>query len=66
LYRARVRVTRGGQIIEVRDVRNLTDTPQGDDVGLEARAQRASFATLAYGKIQGIAVLELPGIRSSD
>ncbi|RYZ01897.1 MAG: hypothetical protein EOO73_33910 [Myxococcales bacterium] len=66
LYRARVRVTRGGQIIEVRDVRNLTDTPQGDDVGLEARGQRASFATLAYGKIQGIAVLELAGIRSSD
>lgn len=66
LYRARVRVTLDGQIIEVRDVRNLTDTPQGDDVGLEARGQRASFATLAYGKIQGISVLELPGIRSSD
>ncbi len=66
LYRARVRVTQGGQIIEVRDVRNLTDTPQGDDVGLEARGDRASFATLAYGKIQGISVLELPGIRSQD
>jgi hypothetical protein len=66
LYRARVRVTQGGQIIEVRDVRNLTDTPQGDDVGLEAHGDRASFATLAYGKIQGISVLELPGIRSQD
>jgi hypothetical protein len=66
LYRARARVTRAGQVIEVRDVRNLTDTPQGDDVGLEARGERASFATLAYGKIQGISVLELPGIRSSD
>ncbi|HYQ17923.1 MAG TPA: hypothetical protein VEQ58_19255 [Polyangiaceae bacterium] len=66
LYRARARVTRGGQVIEVRDVRNLTDTPQGDDAGLEARGERASFATLAYGKIQGISVLELPGIRSSD
>lgn len=66
LYRARVRVTLDGQIIEVRDARNLTDTPQGDDVGLEARGQRASFATLAYGKIQGISVLELPGIRNSD
>ncbi len=66
LYRARARVTRGGQIVELRDVRNLTDTPQGDDVGLEARGQRASFATLAYGKIQGISVLELPGIRNAD
>ena len=66
LYRARVRVTLGGQVIEVRDVCNLTDTPLGDDVGLETRGERASFATLAYGKIQGISVLELPGIRSSD
>ncbi len=66
LYRARARVTLGGQVIEVRDVRNLTDTPEGDDVGLEARGERASFATLAYGKIQGIAVLELPGIRRTD
>lgn len=66
LYRARVRVTLAGQIVEVRDVCNLTDTPLGDDVGLEARGERASFATLAYGKIQGISVLELPGIRSSD
>ena len=66
LYRARVRVTLDGQIIQVRDVRNLTDTPLGDDVGLEARGERASFATLAFGKIQGISVLELPGIRSMD
>jgi hypothetical protein len=66
LYRARVRVTLDGQVIEVRNVRNLTDTPLGDDVGLETRGERASFATLAYGKIQGISVLELPGIRSSD
>jgi hypothetical protein len=35
-------------------------------VGLEARGDRASFATLAYGKIQGISVLELPGIRNQD
>ncbi len=66
LYRARVRVTLDGQIIEVRGVKNLTDTPQGDDVGLETKGERASFATLAYGKIQGISVLELPGIRRSD
>jgi hypothetical protein len=66
LYRASVRVTQAGQVIDVREVKNLTDTPLGDDVGLEARGERASFATLAYGKIQGISVLELPGIRSSD
>ena len=64
LYRARVRVTQAGQIIDVGTVKNLTDTPMGDDVGLETRGDRASFATLAYGKIQGISVLELPGIRN--
>src|SRR5688572_16569712 len=66
LYRARVRVTRKGQPIEVREVRNLTETPLGDDVGLEASSGSATFATLAFGKIQGISVLDLPGMRSSD
>jgi hypothetical protein len=66
LYRARVRVTLQGQPIDVRDVRNITDTPAGDDVGLEASAGNATFATLAFGKIQGISVLELPGMRSGD
>ncbi len=66
LYRARVRVTLSGQIIQVRELRNLTDTPLGDDVGLETQGERASFATLAFGKIQGISVLELPGIRRAD
>jgi hypothetical protein len=66
LYRARIRVTLKGQPIEVREVRNLTETPLGDDVALEASSGSATFATLAFGKIQGISILELPGIRQSD
>jgi hypothetical protein len=66
LFRARVRVTRAGQIVAVRAVRNLTETPLGDDMGLSTLGSRASFATLASGEIQGISVLELPGIRPAD
>ncbi|HEY2405733.1 MAG TPA: hypothetical protein VGI10_07015 [Polyangiaceae bacterium] len=66
LYRARVRLTSDGEPLGVHELRNLTDTPVGDDVALEARGERASFATLAFGRIQGVSVLELDGVRASD
>jgi hypothetical protein len=66
LYRARVRVTFDGQPLSVTTVRNVTDTPVGDDAALEARGERATFATLAFGRIQGLSVLDLNGIRGSD
>lgn len=66
LYRARVRVTLDGQPLSVSTLRNVTDTPVGDDAALEARGQRATFATLAFGRIQGLSVLDLNGIRQSD
>ncbi len=66
LYRARVRVTLDGQPLSVSTVRNVTDTPVGDDAALEARGERATFATLAFGRIQGLSILDLGGIRRSD
>ncbi|HTA91695.1 MAG TPA: hypothetical protein VK745_19060 [Polyangiaceae bacterium] len=66
LYRARVRVTFDGQPLSVAAVRNVTDTPVGDDAALEARGDRATFATLAFGRIQGLSVLDLNGIRGTD
>ncbi|MBI3206195.1 MAG: hypothetical protein HYZ29_31960 [Myxococcales bacterium] len=66
VYRARVRVTLDGKPIAVTQVRNLTDTPLGDDTGLDVRGSHATFATLAYGSIQGITVLELAGARRED
>lgn len=66
VYRARVRVTLDGKPIGVTQVRNLTDTPLGDDTGLDVRGSRAAFATVAYGSIQGITVLELAGARRED
>src|SRR5262245_27499663 len=66
VFRARVRVTLDGKPVGVTQLRNLTDTPLGDDTGLEARGTTAVFATVAFGKIQGISVLDLNGIRHED
>ena len=66
LYRARVRIAYGGQPISVSGVRNLTRTPLGDDAGLDLIGTHAAFATLAFGRIQGISVLDLDGIRPED
>jgi hypothetical protein len=66
VYRARVRVTLDGKPIGVTQIRNITDTSLGDDAGLDVRGQSAVFATVAYGQIQGISVLELEGARAED
>lgn len=66
VFRARVRVTIDGKPIAVTQLRNLTDTELGDDSGLDVRGSQAVFATVAYGSIQGITVLDLSGMRRED
>jgi hypothetical protein len=66
LYRAWIRLTADGKPVSVGRIRNLTDTPDGDDAALEARGDMALFATLAFGRVQAISVLDLLGIRASD
>ena len=66
VYRARVRLTLDGSPLDVTQVRNLTETPRGDDVALELNGSRAVFATLAFGRIQGISVIETGGVRDDD
>ncbi len=66
LYRAAVRLGYGGQPIAISWFRNLTRTPLGDDAGLQVYAEHAVFATIAFGKIQGITVLDLGGLRDED
>ncbi len=63
LFRARVRLSPEGRPLEVRDVVNLTQTPFGDEQGLvrDQTAERAAFATYAYGQLQGITALDLRG-----
>ena len=61
VWRARVRVTPDGSVIDVADVRDLTNTPLGDDHALVLRGTRAAFATRAYGQEQSVTVLDLEG-----
>jgi len=66
LYRAYVRLGYDGQPLSLWGLRNLTRTQLGDDSGLQVRAEHAVFATVAFGKIQGITVLDLDGQRDED
>jgi hypothetical protein len=66
LYRARVTVTLGGQPVAVTQLRNLTDTPLGDETALEVQGNTGMFATIAFGRVQGVAVLDINGVRAID
>lgn len=66
LYRARVRLTLAGQPIAVTQLRNLTQTPLGDEAALDIRGSQAVFATVAFGRIQGVTALDVEGIRAAD
>lgn len=66
LFRARVRLTLAGQPIAVTQLRNLSQTPLGDETALDIRGSRAAFATVAFGRIQGLTVLDVDGIRAAD
>ncbi len=61
LFRARVRVTREGRPVEVQYLRNLTNTPLGDERHLVARGRWVAFASHALGGVQGLTVLDLAG-----
>ncbi|WP_437596955.1 hypothetical protein WMF28_30685 [Sorangium sp. So ce590] len=61
LYRARVRLTRSGRPLSLGGVRNLTETPLGDDRSLVARGRRVAVTTSAFGVVQGITLLDLGG-----
>jgi hypothetical protein len=66
LFRAYVRLGYDGQPMSLWGLRNLTRTQLGDDAGLQVRAEHAVFATVAFGKIQGVTVLDLAGLRDED
>ncbi len=61
LYRAWVRVGRDGAPVLVRRPRNLSETPLGDEAGLATQLDHASFATVAFGAVQAVTVLDLEG-----
>ncbi|MDC3982306.1 hypothetical protein [Polyangium jinanense] len=66
LYRAEVRISRGGRPISVRRVVNLTNTPLGHEHDLVAHGRWAAYATSADGLVQGITILDLAGDAASQ
>ncbi|APR81557.1 Cobalt-zinc-cadmium resistance protein [Minicystis rosea] len=61
LYRARVRLTRAGHPLGLRMVRNLTQSPLGDEHDLVAQGHHAAYVTKAFGAVQGVTLLDLEG-----
>src|SRR6202020_896767 len=61
LYRARVRLTRGGRPVSLSALRNLTRSPLGDEHDLIAQGHHAAYVTSALGAVQGITLLDLDG-----
>jgi hypothetical protein len=61
VWRARVRVSPDGDVIDVGDAYDLTSTPVGDDHALVVAGEHAAFATRAYGQEQSVTVLDLAG-----
>ncbi len=61
VWRARVRLSPDGSVIDVGDAYDLTSTPLGDDHELVVRGAYAAFATRAYGQEQSVTLLSLGG-----
>lgn len=66
VWRARVRTTLEGDVLDVGDAHDLTNTPLGDDHALVVRGDRAAFATRAYGREQSVTLLDLSGEGASN
>jgi hypothetical protein len=66
VWRAAVRVTPDGRVLDVAHAHNLTATPLGDDHSLVVRGEWAAFATLAYGQQQSVSLLDLRGERAGS
>ncbi len=61
LWRARVTVSPEGAPLEVVEARNLTSTAVGDDTTLVVNGTHAAFATVAFGQVQSVTLLDLAG-----
>ncbi len=61
VWRARVRLSPEGAVLDVAGAHDLTNTPLGDDHALVVSGAHAAYATRAYGQEQGVTVLSLDG-----
>ncbi len=58
LFRGRVRLGYSGQPLSVNSVRNLTNTPMGDEAELVGTETHAAFGIIAEGAVQAVTVID--------
>jgi hypothetical protein len=61
VWRAHVRLSPEGSVLEIGDARDLTNTPLGDDHELVIHGTHVAFATRAYGREQSLTLFDLAG-----
>jgi len=61
LYRAEVRVGPGPRIVSIRGLRDLTESPDGDDFAIAAAWPHIAIATRALGQVRSITVFDVRG-----
>jgi hypothetical protein len=66
VFRARVRLTPGGQPLSLASLMRITRTPLADEAGLHVDGSRVAFATLSDERVRAVTVLELDGPRADD
>ena len=65
LYRAEVRIY-GDEIVSVKGLKNLTDTPAGDEFDLAAISNQVAVLTKALGQVRSVTVLDFKGQDTPD
>jgi hypothetical protein len=66
VFRASVRVSLEGHPISVERVVNLSDSPFGDEQGLVANGTHVAYATVSFGSVQQVTLLNLTGAAHPD
>lgn len=66
VWRARVTVSPEGAPLNVAEVHNLTATAVGDDTTLVVNGRYGAFATVAFGQVQSVTLLDLSGEGSQN
>jgi hypothetical protein len=61
VWRAHVRLSPEGSVLDIGGARDLTNTPLGDDHELVIHGTHAAFATRAYGREQSLTLFDLAG-----
>ena len=61
LYRAQVRIDDNKELVSIKGIKNVTNSPAGDDYQVVASKSRAAVATRALGQVRSLIILDFAG-----